>query len=78
MPLNAETLRPGTVFADPYGHILVLAKRIPQTGDAAGVLFCADLKAAVEGADLVIENVPEKLELKLQVLAEIDGLVSKN
>ena len=23
--LSAETLRPGTIFADPYGHVLVVA-----------------------------------------------------
>jgi hypothetical protein len=42
VPLNPETLRPGTVYADPYGHILVLAKRIQQSGDAAGVLLAVD------------------------------------
>src|SRR5437763_1728200 len=30
VPLNEDTLRPGTVYADPYGHLLVLAKRVPQ------------------------------------------------
>jgi hypothetical protein len=40
--LKRETLRPGTVFADPYGHTLILAKRIPQSGDAAGVLLAID------------------------------------
>jgi hypothetical protein len=42
VPLNDHALRPGTVYADPYGHILVIAKRIPQTDDAAGVLFAVD------------------------------------
>jgi hypothetical protein len=40
--LSQDTLRPGTVYADPYGHLLVLAKRVPQSGDAAGVLFAVD------------------------------------
>ncbi len=40
--LSVETLRPGTVFADPYGHVLVLAKRIPQTPTSGGVLFAVD------------------------------------
>ncbi|NUP04426.1 MAG: hypothetical protein HOW73_00005, partial [Polyangiaceae bacterium] len=40
--LTAETLRPGAVYADPYGHILVVAKRVPQTTDAAGLLFAVD------------------------------------
>src|SRR5262249_10875447 len=33
VPLTEDTLRPGTVYADPYGHILMIAKRIAQTGD---------------------------------------------
>jgi hypothetical protein len=40
--LTQETLRPGTVFADPYGHILMLARRVAQTDDAAGVLLAVD------------------------------------
>jgi hypothetical protein len=42
VPLTQDTLRPGTVYADPYGHILVLAKRVAQTEDAAGVLLAVD------------------------------------
>ncbi len=40
--LSTETLRPGTIYADPYGHVLVVAKRIAQTPDAAGILFAVD------------------------------------
>jgi len=40
--LTRETLRPGTVYADPYGHTLVLVKRIPQTTNGAGVLLAFD------------------------------------
>ena len=42
MALKPETLRPGTIYADPYGHVLVLVKRIPQTSDAAGVFLAVD------------------------------------
>ncbi len=42
VPLEQETLRPGTVYADPYGHILVLARRVSQSSDAAGVLLAVD------------------------------------
>ena len=42
VPLKAEILRPGMVYADPYGHVLVLAKRVAQTGDAAGVFLAVD------------------------------------
>jgi hypothetical protein len=40
--LNQDTLRPGTVYADPYGHLLVLVRRVPQTDDAAGVILAVD------------------------------------
>jgi hypothetical protein len=40
--LTAETLRPGTIYADPYGHVLVLVKRVPQSGDGAGVFLAVD------------------------------------
>jgi hypothetical protein len=42
VPLSADTLRPGTVYADPYGHILVIVKRVPQSGDGAGVFLAID------------------------------------
>jgi hypothetical protein len=40
--LSAETLRPGTIYADPYGHVLVVAKRIAQTPTSGGVLLAVD------------------------------------
>ena len=40
--LTQETLRPGTVYADPYGHILVLVRRVPQSGGGAGVFLAVD------------------------------------
>jgi hypothetical protein len=40
--LSPDTLRPGTIFADPYGHVLVVAKRISQTAAAGGVLLAVD------------------------------------
>ena len=42
VPLNETALRPGTVYADPYGHLLVLAQRIPQTDESAGILLAVD------------------------------------
>ena len=42
VPLSQEALRPGTVYADPYGHVLMLVKRVPQTDGAAGVFFAVD------------------------------------
>ena len=40
--LKDDTLRPGTIYADPYGHVLVLVKRIAQTDDAAGLFLAVD------------------------------------
>ncbi len=40
--LKQETLRPGTVYADPYGHILVVVRRVPQSDGAAGVILAVD------------------------------------
>jgi hypothetical protein len=42
VPLTQQTLRPGTVYADPYGHVLMLVKRVPQSDGAAGVFFAVD------------------------------------
>ena len=42
VPLSAEALRPGTIYADPYGHVLVLVKRVPQSGEGAGVFLAVD------------------------------------
>lgn len=40
--LSRETLWPGTVYADPYGHILVLVEWVPQTVDRPGMLLAVD------------------------------------
>jgi hypothetical protein len=37
-----ESIRPGTVYADPYGHTLVVVQRIPQSPDAGGILLAVD------------------------------------
>lgn len=42
VPLTREALRPGTIYADPYGHILILVKRVPQTDKGAGVFLAVD------------------------------------
>jgi hypothetical protein len=42
VPLERRWLRPGAVFADPYGHILVLARWLPQGAGRPGVLVGAD------------------------------------
>src|SRR6516162_3065673 len=42
VPLSADTLRPGTVYADPYGHILMIVRRVAQTEGAAGIILAVD------------------------------------
>jgi hypothetical protein len=42
VPLERATLWPGTVFADPYGHTLVIVKWIPQTKEHSGLLLAVD------------------------------------
>jgi len=40
--LTRTALWPGTVFADPYGHILILAEWVEQTDDQPGMLLAVD------------------------------------
>ena len=40
--LSRQAMRPGTVFADPYGHVLVVARWKPQGVTDYGVLIGAD------------------------------------
>ncbi|MGC2590721.1 MAG: hypothetical protein WA425_02235, partial [Xanthobacteraceae bacterium] len=42
VPLTQATLRPGTVYADPYGHVLVLVKRVAEANGAPGVFLAVD------------------------------------
>jgi hypothetical protein len=42
VPLARDALRPGVVFADPYGHVLIVAKWVPQAPGRPGVLVGAD------------------------------------
>lgn len=42
VPLERWTLWPGTVFADPYGHTLVLVKWVQQQPGGRGLLLAVD------------------------------------
>jgi hypothetical protein len=42
VPLSQDTLRPGTIYADPYGHVLVIARRVAQSEGEAGVILAVD------------------------------------
>ncbi len=40
--LERSALRPGTVFADPYGHTLIIIGWVPQTNNHPGLLLSVD------------------------------------
>lgn len=40
--LSERTLRPGTIYADPYGHVLMVVRRVAQTPEHAGMLLAVD------------------------------------
>lgn len=40
--LDARGLRPGIIYADPYGHIFVLVGLVSQEGDYPGILYAID------------------------------------
>jgi hypothetical protein len=42
VPLKRSTLWPGTVYADPYGHTLMIVKWVPQGEDRGGLLLAVD------------------------------------
>jgi len=42
VPLTQDALRPGTIYADPYGHVLMLVRRVPQVDGKAGVFLAVD------------------------------------
>ncbi len=42
LPLSRKALRPGTVYADPYGHTYTLVRWIPQTRKSPGLLLGVD------------------------------------
>ena len=42
VPLTQKALRPGTVYADPYGHVLMLVHRVPEMNGTPGVYLAVD------------------------------------
>lgn len=42
VPLTQAALRPGTVYADPYGHVLMLVRRVPEVNGMPGVFLAVD------------------------------------
>jgi 3-hydroxyacyl-CoA dehydrogenase len=54
----------------------VLDRLDAPSSDGGSVRFESDLGTALDGADLVVEAVPEQLELKQEVLADVEQHVS--
>lgn len=42
LELSRRALRPGTIYADPYGHIFVLVELFDREGSKPGVLYAID------------------------------------
>ena len=40
--LTQQALRPGTVYGDPYGHVLMLVRRVPEANGTPGVFLAVD------------------------------------
>ena len=57
-----------------YGVLDRLGNPLPETGQGQ-VVFCDDLASTLAGAMLVIENVPEKIDIKADVYRSVDPLI---
>jgi 5-formyl-3-hydroxy-2-methylpyridine 4-carboxylate dehydrogenase len=66
--------RAQAMIAPANGVLDALGIETPE-GGAGSISFTDDIAAAVTGADLVIENVPEREEIKASVYREIDALI---
>ncbi len=42
LALRRDTLVPGTIYADPYGHVLMIVKWVAQTSTSQGLLLAVD------------------------------------
>jgi hypothetical protein len=40
--LERKSMRPGTIYADPYGHVLMVSAWVDQTTERGGLLFAVD------------------------------------
>jgi 3-hydroxybutyryl-CoA dehydrogenase len=75
--LSQEALVKAKSFVDKYLPDRVAKGKMSQQEAEtakAGLIFTSDLAAACRNADLVIEAVVEKLEVKRQLFAELDKL----
>jgi hypothetical protein len=42
VPLDRRALRPGVIYADPYGHVMMIVKWSEQSADRGGLLLAVD------------------------------------
>ncbi|MCZ4351968.1 3-hydroxyacyl-CoA dehydrogenase NAD-binding domain-containing protein [Roseovarius aestuarii] len=71
-----EALERARSMMDQANGVLdALGIEAPAGGDGT-IRFTDDLADAVKDADLVIENVPEKEEIKAEVYRKIDGMIA--
>jgi hypothetical protein len=42
VPMTRLAIRPGTIYADPYGHVMIVARWVPQGASTYGMLLAAD------------------------------------
>ncbi|MCK5800534.1 MAG: hypothetical protein KAI47_25270 [Deltaproteobacteria bacterium] len=42
LKLSRKTLRAGSVYVDPFGHLLIVVKWVPQRGERSGLLYAID------------------------------------
>jgi hypothetical protein len=64
--LERRSLRPGTIYADPYGHVLMVARWVDQTPEHPGLLLAVDgqpddsigSKRFWEGTFLFVSDLP--------------------
>jgi 3-hydroxyacyl-CoA dehydrogenase len=73
--VSAEALERAQAGVSLAGDVLDRLEAPRQ--DGGDVRYESDLAAALEGADVVIEAVPEKLELKQQVFADFERHVGR-
>jgi 3-hydroxyacyl-CoA dehydrogenase len=72
--LSAEALERAKAGAELAGTVLERLEAAQE--DGGSLRFESDLDAALEGADFVLEAVPEKLELKQEVFPKFEAAVS--
>ncbi|WP_306231916.1 3-hydroxyacyl-CoA dehydrogenase NAD-binding domain-containing protein [Agrococcus beijingensis] len=59
-----------------YDKALGVVEQLSGPSGAPDAVFTTDIAVALEGTELVIEAVPERIEIKRSVLAQIEELVS--